>query len=127
MDMSEAKVFDMFKRSLKYQIWKELMISNPSIVNIAIAQQILTVYKPASNFWDPSGPTLIKLENLWRKEDFAPEKHQYSRFGGKIWRQGISNFQKNYANIGMVQGVARVRDNSECYACERTGHIAKFC
>ncbi|OAE32067.1 hypothetical protein AXG93_2278s1470 [Marchantia polymorpha subsp. ruderalis] len=42
MDMSGAEALDVFKRGLKDRIRKEVMVSNPSTVNeaIAIAQQI---------------------------------------------------------------------------------------
>lgn len=56
MDMSGAEALDVFKRGLKDRIRKEVMVSNPSTVNeaIAIAQRILGAFgvthgEPVSN------------------------------------------------------------------------------
>lgn len=55
--MSGAEALDVFKRGLKDQIQKKVMVSNSSLVNqlISIAQQILGAYdvthgEPISNF-----------------------------------------------------------------------------
>lgn len=134
MDMSGAEALDVFKRGLKDRIRKEVMVSNPSTVNeaIAIAQRIsgafgVTHGEPVSNFRDPSGPTPMELGNLRRREGFAPTRGPPPRFGGEIRRPGVPNLQEGYANNGMVRGGAGVRDNRQCYACGRMGHIAKFC
>ncbi|OAE32672.1 hypothetical protein AXG93_632s1220 [Marchantia polymorpha subsp. ruderalis] len=124
MDMSGAEALDVFKRGLKDRIRKEVMVSNPSTVNeaIAIAQRIsgafgVTHGEPVSNFRDPSGPTPMELGNLRHREGFAPTRRPSLRFAGEIRRPRVLNLQEGYPHNGMVRGGVGVRDNRQCYAC----------
>lgn len=58
---------------------------------IAIAQQILDAYgvtqsEPTGNFQDPFSLTPMKLENLQRREDFAPARVSLPMFGFETQR-----------------------------------------